>query len=724
MHYLPRLRRLATRKKKPKPQLARRSQSLDFHTERTRSSTASCAAPIEMPSRPIDHGLRPPGIRERVATAVLVPEELRHCAENFPWRRAMHVAIASAVIVGMCVAALIVAWKAGVEPPICDEGCMLYTKLLNETMDWSVDPCQDFYRFVCGRLKNKSSVRRSISDRFIQAVADIARQEDVSAEGQTAAQKAARLFKSCEEIVTKYMDYAPRIRGYMRDANLHWPQHPKTRGIESVDVFRSILELNDKWGWPCLLELSPNYVSETMFEVVVRPTRGLDRFQHHVVTLGVGSAAHRTYFDALYDHYGGGILNGVTFEEMLSYEHDIMLPLLEAYHAPPRRYVFERNHSDTSGTWERWTSDIQGFYGLTGNERIEIATNHDEYFKQMIELIKTKETIVELVIGWMAVQFTAQFANRQLIANHYNTLEGIEELHRRDCFAFASYLMGAALFLPFLERFYSEPVRTDARRIAREVRRTVYQRLDRATYPWAELDVAFKYIEIARVDDIEARFSKYPEMEASFLKNLRDAIKANHRADIDDIGAMPQPWLFENDFYHPHIKGDRIDYALKPSILMTPMYHMTAPMPVRLATFGVEVAKATIESYMELRFQGHGTDLLDKFQFCFVDMKDKQRQEERTPQWISLVKTNMVDSFALDIALLVLKLVPSFDEDRLQNVPLTGHQLFYVVHCYTHCAEENGTSLCNDPLKHKEDFANVFSCPSYSYMRLEKCPSF
>ncbi|XP_070381158.1 neprilysin-1-like isoform X1 [Dermacentor albipictus] len=723
MHYLPRLRKIVTRKKKLKPQLTRPPQPLDFYTERTRASMASCAAPIE-PSRPFEHGLRRQMIRERVAAAVVVPEELRHWADDFPWRRAMYAAIVAAVIVGVCAAALIVAQKVEVEPRICDEDCMLYTKLLNESMDWSVDPCQDFYHFVCGRWKHKSSVRDRISYRFIQEVANIARHEDVPAEGQTAAQKAARLFKSCEDIVTQDTDYVPRIRGYMRDANLHWPEHPETREIESVDVFRSILELNDKWGWPCLLDLTADYVSDSTFEVFARPTRGLDQFQFHAATLGVGSPAHRTYFDALYAHYGGGVLNGVTFEEMLSYEHDIMLPLLEAYHAPPRRYVFERNHSDTSGTWERWTSDIEDFYGLTGNERIEIATSHHEYFKLLIELIKTKETIVELIIGWMAVQFTARFANRQLIANHYNTLEGAEEFHRKGCFAFASYLMGAALFLPFLERVYTEPVRTDARRIAREVRRVVYQRLERATYPWAELDVAFKYMEIARMDDIEARFSQYPDMEASFVKNLRDAIKAYRRADIKAIGGMLQPWVLESHFYHPNINRDRFDYALKPSILMTPMYHMTAPTAVRLGTFGVEVAKATVVSYMELRFQGHGTDPLDRFQSCFFGVEDKQRQGEPTPQWISLMETNVVDSVALDVALMVLKLVPSFDEERLQDVPLTGHQLFYVVHCYTLCAEENGTALCNGPLKHKEDFANVFSCPPYSNMRSEECPGF
>ncbi|KAH7970779.1 hypothetical protein HPB49_015515 [Dermacentor silvarum] len=735
MHYLPRLRKFVTKKKKPKPQRVRPTQPLDFYTERTKTSSSSGAGPKETSSQPIGQRLRPQLIRKRVAATALVPQGLRHWAEEFPWRGTMHAAIAVAIIVGVCVAALIMAQRPEVTQPICDEDCMLYTKLFKETMDWSVDPCQDFYRFVCGRLKNKSSVRRHINNHFVETVAHIARRQDVPAEGQTAAQRAARLFKTCNDIVTQDTDYVPRIRGYLRDANLHWPQHPDTRDIESVDVFRSILEINEKWGWPCLLDFRTDYISETRFErsfksfinvqVVFRPTGGIDESQSQVFTLGFGSPAHRSYFQTLYAHYGGGVVDGVTFEEMLNYEYEIMQPLLRAYYTPPRRYMFERNHSDTSGIRERWTSVIEEFYDLSGNERIEISTTHEEYFKVLVELITTKEPIVELVLGWMAVQYTSRFANRQLIANYHNTLAGAEDFHRRMCFSSTGFLMGTALFLPFLERVYTEPVRTDVRRIASEVRRTVYQKLEHGTYPWDELDVVFKYMEIARVDDIEARFSKYLDMETSFVKNLRDAIKAKRQTDTEDIGGMPPPWLRANDLYHSYTRHDRFDYALKPSILVPPMYHLTAPQPVRLGTFAVEVAKATIESYMGLRFQGHRTDALDNLQFCFFDIKTKERQEEQSPEWIRLVEANMLDSAALDIALSVLKLVPSFDEDRLHDVPLTGHQLFYVAHCYTQCGEENGTSLCNEPLRHKEDFANTFSCPPHSHMRSEdKCPSF
>ncbi|KAL1484391.1 hypothetical protein MTO96_050044 [Rhipicephalus appendiculatus] len=46
---------------------------------------------------------------------------------------------------------------------------------------------------------------------------------------------------------------------------------------------------------------------------------------------------------------------------------------------------------------------------------------------------------------------------------------------------------------------------------------------------------------------------------------------------------------------------------------------------------------------------------------------------------------------ATDVALSVLKqLVPSFDEERLHDIPLSGHQLFYVALCYTHCGWKYG----------------------------------
>ncbi|XP_075559842.1 neprilysin-1-like [Dermacentor variabilis] len=511
MHYLPNLRKIITKRQKQKPGRVKLHQPLDFQAERSKASSTTPAVPEAEPPHLVDTvrgKLKRRLVRERVAAAVPVPEKLRHFAAGLPWRRAMCCGVAVLVIVGVCVVALFVARNFEVQQPTCDEDCMRYAKLLNETMDWSVGPCQDFYRFVCGRFKNKSSVRQHITRHFIDTVAQSARQEDVPAEGQTVAQKAARFFKTCYDIVTQDTDYVPRIRGYMREANLHWPTHPLSRDSESVDVFRSMLELSNNWGWSSLLEFHPDYISQSSFEVVMRPARDLQEFQAHAITLGLGSPAHRTYFETLYSHYGGGVQDGVTFEEMLDYENEIMMPLIQVYYDPPKPYEFKRNYSDTSGVWEKWTSTIEDFYDLTGNEQITIFTTNQRYFEFIIQLIATKDVIVELVIGWLAVQFTARFANRKLIANYHNTLDQAEEFHRQTCFTFTGSLMGSALFLPYMERVYTEAVRTDAWRIAREVRRTVYQTLDSATYPWGELDTVFRYMEMTRVDDIEARLEK------------------------------------------------------------------------------------------------------------------------------------------------------------------------------------------------------------------------
>ncbi|KAL1482717.1 hypothetical protein MTO96_033608 [Rhipicephalus appendiculatus] len=224
MHYLPPQLRKFARQKKRRPSRIKLNQPLDFLAEKSRASTSSSTVHGEehaVPQAPFGNRLRPRLLGQRLAAAVPVHEGLRQWTLGLQRRRALYAGVvAVAVIVLICGTALIVAWYPDVEKPACDEACMEYTTRFRESMDWSVAPCHDFYRFVCGRAANGTSVRRRLNDRFVASVMNHARNTD----------------------------YVPRLRGYMREANLHWPRHPATRDPAHVDVLSTMLDLSDKWG--------------------------------------------------------------------------------------------------------------------------------------------------------------------------------------------------------------------------------------------------------------------------------------------------------------------------------------------------------------------------------------------------------------------------------------------------------------------------------------------
>ncbi|KAL1473791.1 hypothetical protein MTO96_038466 [Rhipicephalus appendiculatus] len=333
-----------------------------------------------------------------------------------------------------------------------------------------------------------------------------------------------------------------------------------------MDVLTSMLEISDKWGWPCLFEFYTEGVrSDYTFELHL--TGGILRRYTHTT--------------------GGGISHGVTFEEMVGYEVEIMNPVMSAYFLPPETFVYQRDPSDTSGMWERWATTIARHYDLKGNELVEIITTKRQYFHIVLEL------------------------------------------HQRICLSYTLSLTGIALFGPFVQRIYTEPVRQDVSRIASVVRRTVYQTLGESTYPWLDLSSAFIYFDTAVAHDLEARYSHFPDMEASFVKNQRDATKAHRQTNLWAITPLDPSWVLVDDLYQPRILGG--PSGLRSEAFHTdapPMYHVSAPTAVRLGTFGVEVAKATVHTYELLRYEGHNSTVLDRYRECLFTALEKEASGE------------------------------------------------------------------------------------------------
>lgn len=123
-------------------------------------------------------------------------------------------------------------------------------------MGWLRDPCGTCSQSVEGVLQ------RSFSNDVAKFLA--AEDAGVAANNgpQSAVQKAARLYVSCEEIHTKGRDELGSFRSFFADIGVNWPNPAKT-----PDVLRTLLRLLALLELPVLVTIEASHSPPFLCEV-------------------------------------------------------------------------------------------------------------------------------------------------------------------------------------------------------------------------------------------------------------------------------------------------------------------------------------------------------------------------------------------------------------------------------------------------------------------------
>ncbi|CAN7988493.1 unnamed protein product, partial [Ixodes pacificus] len=156
------------------------------------------------------------------------------------------------------------------------DGCLEHAALLTKSMDRSVQPCEDFYAYVCGNWKHGSLGIINISD-----VAGIvrARLQQANAlmlfngtSSLASFNRVAATFKSCikrgnEDLPSNLR----RLKSFMKARGIPWPY--EARGDRHpLDV---LLDLDINWGLPVLFE-TRLFKDSPKISVVMRSNRLTD----------------------------------------------------------------------------------------------------------------------------------------------------------------------------------------------------------------------------------------------------------------------------------------------------------------------------------------------------------------------------------------------------------------------------------------------------------------
>ncbi|KAL1438932.1 hypothetical protein MTO96_047663 [Rhipicephalus appendiculatus] len=187
---------------------------------------------------------------------------------------ALFLAVTFAVVI------VFVAVQSNLKRELCTTAsCASFSKLLNDSVNASMNPCDSFGRFVCDgwRSKHTISVRESVFRSAIEATVESVSRTAIPDTNQNAGEQTAALFQSCYQSLVKAdtgpaSDEVVLVRAYLAEAGVVWPWVPSDPDVLETSVFLAF-----ELGWPAVLDFRVKDTSAHSSTVIVEPSAGFTR---------------------------------------------------------------------------------------------------------------------------------------------------------------------------------------------------------------------------------------------------------------------------------------------------------------------------------------------------------------------------------------------------------------------------------------------------------------
>ncbi|KAH7933862.1 hypothetical protein HPB49_018342 [Dermacentor silvarum] len=586
--------------------------------------------------------------------------------------------------------------------PACDQ----FAKLLNDSIDWSADPCRNFDAYVCSgwHSKRKYSVSLELVVRAVDSMTNVVSKGVVHtpSPGQDFLQKVSLFYRSCDMVWRGDRDELPVIRDFLLRAGIAWPRRPAT-----PDVRRTLLSLSVEFDWPVIIQVFP-WKKSVWLRIPHSFSMALEERE-----LLSDRESRRRSFDFLKAQFSEGDSEGaVEFNDTDVLESTFFQPLVDLA---------------TSGWPEEMTAR-----SLEKNKWIELleqwnmtsspsfVTDSPKYVEKFLDLWKREgEVRTHLFVSWMAARYVSLFANRELVFNYYTTAnpETIMYLHGPLCYALVYKFIGDYLFVPYNVQVFL-PVQEDVKRIVSAIRNQFAAHLSStppfsnetsAKFRWTSLDVVMKALNQTahRSSNASSAADKLlPDMNNSLAENWRTAWQTTL---FGRAGPIPYTLGWETiSSLSPYTRVSD-DFVLAPYVLSFPLYDPNLVDAVKYGAFGALVARASAE--MAIKHYGG------------ADATAQAVDDSRT-----CVKATDKDATAtlLDLASLNV-LVDAFEEHGSRGTLAVGNgftasQLLFVSWCFQKCRGRSRDlgDKCNAAVRHVAAFSSAFGCSQSDPLNPEK----
>ncbi|XP_064482462.1 uncharacterized protein LOC135395147 [Ornithodoros turicata] len=621
--------------------------------------------------------------------------------------------------------------EQSVSPDLCRSvSCLEYGALYNASIDPTMNPCENFYAFVCGRWKNSLSVQMTARKDFYQAVSSVLMKTWAPKVRQNATQMAAKMFKSCH-MKSDYDGEVEIIRNSMRQAGLMWP-YVSSR----PDVPYSLMYTSRHFMTPLLLSFSTDVSGHNpSFQVAASwdADRAWDPLKWWPPSRRE-TKKYRDFYDDLTKRFADNGSNTVPFEEICKIEAVLgkeldRVPDWSQYDSNPGFNKFQRfrsySHAVDTKKWSKIANDMF----LSDLEGLQYQTHYltvNAVMSLLAIMNKTSQQAFHTYIGWYMVQVFPSSLIRSLLMKYVDDPEDTWQIKDLYCLQRLELFLGICLVAPFIEITETAEKRGEITNMVSGIRdsarRIAPQKLSFAIVERNFTGLFWIRDSYKSISTLNALFENYPDMGPSLPENWMRIMKVRNKTHATDYKMLFKDYFSGKEYLYKLLsegppwdvlRWNDLYLTIKPHHFSMPIYGYNATSSLLYGSLGSMVATAfanannvtaavawkelspglncTTESEAFKDFKAHPKDVISRFgmqEFLW------EAFQHRT------------------------------DRKKLAN--FTGYtvdQVFFIAQCYLLCGTGSTTEAqCNEPLKRSTHFSNTFKCSKGSPMNpADKC---
>ncbi|XP_077538249.1 membrane metallo-endopeptidase-like 1 [Haemaphysalis longicornis] len=596
--------------------------------------------------------------------------------------------------------------------------------MLRAFMNPDANPCENFYSFACGSYNNTlgQTLRQIQNDVYVKLIVTLLA-VDVPAGHQSAAQKAAALFKTC----LGGIDDTAALTGFLTSVGL------TASSYRQADALDKILLLFFKYGINTLLGFSLDEARVASMKRLISITVNTEKLRSLLAGGNVTVNYYLVHLEAFgLPPYEQEIIDLLT--RLIVAENNARILLLQSIQKGLRGFTFttvrELDVLTPSLPASRWSLLVSSHSGGVYGEDDVLLVNHEalKYFDRLYGDLKEED--LSLLTAWELLLVIVPLTNAKVPRSFYTVQDILAKCLRASMQAMEVPLLSWHLF--------KEVPRTTvgaSRAMTQCIKDTILNEiedsdwLDGGTKSTAMdkvntmgLHVGYpKYFESHR--DIDDVYSSYPDVGSSFLTPWLTAIGKTIEWQINNHTSFRFSVVVANAYYHPTLNK----VVIPAMVLLPPLFvsenstalsygglgaivghEMTHAFDVdgshwdgqgNLRDWWTPQARVEYTQRMACLRQSHG-------------LETEEQDGENTADFAGLVSAyNAYSSLA--------------KQEKVEGLEFNAEQLFFIASCIKWCATSGVKQAgwyatfqerCNVPLKNMEAFARAFSCPAGSPM--------